>query len=1562
MYYVNYGCMMKISGILYVVLSLAIQAEVDCCYPYPLAHSATSGFKFQVLGKLKSVSVQMDVDLEQLRSVSEACGLTGQELVQFCREERREKEDTARDIRHHSLEIRRQEHENLELQLQLETLKHEPISTPQTPTSPNANTSVLGTSRSKAKTPRLPVFDETRDDLDAYIQRFERYATTQEWDEKDWAISLSALLKGKALDVYSRLAVHQSNDYKALKEALLKRFNLTAVGFRQKFRETKPEAGETAPQFMARLDNIFTRWVDMDKADKTYDGIKDLVLREQFLNRCTEELRLFLNERKPRNVQEMSRLAEQYTDAHGSFGARENIRRSTPSNFTRTSDTTPHAQSRPSQSRPQYAYKPNSDSSQREIRTCYLCHKKGHIARNCNSRPKDFTKVANIIASALTSALGPDLTTQPQSSGTIEGQVNDSQELEPSETIACILAPKPLRTCCVQGGSLHLTCGHELPLMSAACRDKNPTCMPVTECVVNGRNVSVLRDTGCSTVVIRQDLVSPNQMTGKDRTCVLVDGTIRKAPIAIVELDTPYFIGSCEALCMPNPVYDIIIGNISNARDPQEPDPNWSKPHSPCESNTELAIAVETRSQKIKAAEPMKKLKVAEQLPEIDHKQMKIAQQNDSSLNRIRELAESKDEKRTRNGSRTTFMWLDGLLHREYQSPSHKCGQALNQLIVPTEYRNHVMKVAHESILGGHQGAKKTADRVLSNFFWPGVQADVTRYCRSCDICQRTVQKGRVVKVPLGKMPIIDTPFHRVAIDIVGPIHPVSDRGNRYILTLVDYATRYPEAIPLRNIETVTVAEAMVDVFTRVGLPNEILTDQGSQFTSELMREISRLLSVRQLTTTPYHPSCNGLVERFNGVMKQMLKRLCAEKPRDWDRYLAPLLFAYRDTPHETTGFSPFELLYGRTVRGPMSILKELWTGNSVENEETRTTYQYVVDLRERLDETCKIAQEAIRKSSEKSKRYYDRKARPRNFNRDDLVLLLLPTDRNKLLLQWKGPFRVIEKIGTVDYRIDLAGKPKVFHANLLKKYISRAEVNSAITTYNSSDNMFEQVCVSVIECEQDCFENESLDDARIDNEDTLELPPMQAKESIDDVEINEELSPEQITETKRVLNNFREVLTDLPGKTNLGYHDIKVESNDPIRSKPYPLPHALVDTVNNEVENMLRMGIIELSDSPYASPIVLVKKPDGTNRFCIDFRKLNKVTVFDAEPIPNQEQIFTKLSKCHYFTKIDLTKGYWQVPLKPEVKPKTAFIAPNGLYQFIVMPFGLINAPATFSRIMRALLKDMNNVSNYIDDILLHTQSWEVHVQALNELLSRLRKSGLTARPSKCSVGMSTIAYLGHNVGRSKLTPQQNTVEKVQNAVPPVTKKQLRSFLGLSGYYRRFIPNYAAIAAPLTDKTKAKEPNKITWGESQQLAFNKLKQCLSNAPILTLPDFEKQFILRTDASDLGIGAILLQEQDGVPFPVAFASRKLLSRERAYSSIEKECLALIWGVQKYQSYLYGNHFVVETDHQPLAYIQKAKVANSRIMRWALALQPYRMTIVAIKGTDNVGADFLSRNV
>ena len=985
---------------------------------------------------------------------------------------------------------------------------------------------------------------------------------------------------------------------------------------------------------------------------------------------------------------------------------------------------------------------------------------------------------------------------------------------------------------------------------------------------------------------------------------------------------------------MQNPVYDLIVGNIEGARLPGEPDPNW-----------QLVQAVETRAQK-KEAKTYKKLKVPEALQiECTLEEMKKGQQEDSSLKTVREMVQSGDQKVSKGGKSMCVM-KKGLIYRKFKSNSQ---DESSQLVVPKQFRSTVLKLARETVLSGHFSSKKTVSRILTDFWWPGCQADCSRFCKSCDICQRTIPKGKVPKAPLGKMPMMDIPFQRIAVDLVGPIDPPTDRKNRYILTIVDYATRYPEAVALPGIETERVAEALVDVFSRVGVPREMLSDMGSQFTSELMSEVSRLLSMRQLTTTPYHPMCNGLVEKFNGTLKQMLKKMCHEKPKDWDKYLNSLLFAYREVPQESTGFSPFELLYGRSVRGPMTILKELWT-HEVQDPEVKTTYQYIFDLKERLERTCELARENLGKSSARYKVAYNRKARDRQLKAGDKVLILLPTSTNRMLMQWKGPYVITEKVGPLDYRVDTKGKLKTFHINMLRLYVEREDKQI------DENDALAEASVAIIDIEQN-------EDVESTDSDTSAIPALSSDiqtETVENVNINPDLSVEQKNEALEILREFPEVFTDIPGETHLVECDIKLTSSEPVKVKQYPMPHNVIEDVKTEVQKMIEMDVIERSQSPYSFPIVMIKKKDGTNRCCIDFRVLNRITIFDAEPMPSAEDMFAKVSGHKCFSKLDLAKGYWQVPMSDRSKQLTAFSTPLGLYQFKKMPFGLVNAPAVFSRLMRILLVNTENLDNFIDDILIFTMTWSEHTKVLFDLFHRLKEAGLTAKPSKCFIGYESLECLGHVLGHDRLQPHPDKVKAIAEAPRPVTKRQVKSFIGLVGYYRQFIPNFAVIAAPLTDLTRKGQPNQVKWSQEQEYAFNTLKKMLSVSPILKLPDLQQVFTLRTDASDRGIGTVLLQEENNVKWPVAYASRKLLAREEAYATVEKECLALVWAIQKFQRYLYGKQFIIETDHQPLLYLNKAKVSNARLMRWALLLQPYRFTVHAIKGSDNVGADYLSR--
>ena len=581
-----------------------------------------------------------------------------------------------------------------------------------------------------------------------------------------------------------------------------------------------------------------------------------------------------------------------------------------------------------------------------------------------------------------------------------------------------------------------------------------------------------------------------------------------------------------------------------------------------------------------------------------------------------------------------------------------------------------------------------------------------------------------------------------------------------------------------------------------------------------------------------------------------------------------------------------------------------------------------------------------------KQKAYYDRRARSRKFDVGDKVLLLLPTDSNKLLLQWKGPYEVVEVVNRMDYKIDVNGVVSTYHANMLKQYVERRnELSHCLLSAEAIET-----------ADDDDIEDFPLDDCT--------FPTAQKPESFRDVSISNTLTSEQRKEVETLMKQYPDVLSSLPGRTDQIQHDIKLLTSEPIRTKGYSIPYKTRSVMETEIQDMLDLGVIEPSISPYSSPIVLVPKKDGSVRFCIDFRKLNKVTEFDAEPMPNMKEIINRMSGHKYFTKMDLSKGYWQVGLTERSKPLTAFETPRGLFQFRTMPFGLVNSGATFCRLMRIILSNLPKVDSFVDDMWIFTETWRDHMTSLRQVLDSLRSAKLTAKPSKCMIGYDSIECLGHNIVGQTVRPQEDKIQAIRDAPRPSTKRQVKSFLGLAGFYRRFIPNFSSIASPLTDLTKKNRPNSIKdWQDHHERAFQTLKNRLTSSPILRLPVFQegKPFVLRTDASDIGLGAVLLQDFEGEGrLPIAYASKKLLPRTRNYSVIEKECLGIIWGVEKFRKYLYGVEFLLETDHKPLSYMQTAKVLNPRIMRWAMKLQPYRFRIVAIRGRDNLGADYLSR--
>lgn len=403
-------------------------------------------------------------------------------------------------------------------------------------------------------------------------------------------------------------------------------------------------------------------------------------------------------------------------------------------------------------------------------------------------------------------------------------------------------------------------------------------------------------------------------------------------------------------------------------------------------------------------------------------------------------------------------------------------------------------------------------------------------------------------------------------------------------------------------------------------------------------------------------------------------------------------------------------------------------------------------------------------------------------------------------------------------------------------------------------------------------------------------------------------------------------------------------------------------------LEQMLQQRVIEDSKSPWAAPIVLVRKKDGALRFCVDYRRLNAVTTRDAYLLPRIEESLAALGKAKFFSTLDLASGFWKIPVAEADRPKTAFITPMGLWQFKRMPFGLNNAPATFQRTIEHCLGDMNldSILIYLDDIVVFSATFEEHLSDLDAVLARLAHYGLKLKVKKCHLFKHEIEYLGHVISKRGVLPNPEKIKVIQWWKIPTTVTEVRAFLGLAGYYRRFIKHYAHHTTPiqmlLTGVDQKEGWKKVKWGPEQQAAFDFLKQQLTEAPVLAYADFSLPLRLRTDASNQGLGAVLSQVQNGEERVIAYASRSLHATEKNpanSSSFILELLALVWAVtERFAEYLTGAKFEVWTDNNPLGHLQTAKLGALE-QRWAARLAKFDFSLHYYPGKGNQVADALS---
>jgi len=915
----------------------------------------------------------------------------------------------------------------------------------------------------------------------------------------------------------------------------------------------------------------------------------------------------------------------------------------------------------------------------------------------------------------------------------------------------------------------------------------------------------------------------------------------------------------------------------------------------------------------------------------------KIEQRNDPTLKAWWQ--------RAKDGS-AQFKEIDGLLHYR-TSPGAPAISQDYVLVVPSSYQAEVISAAHDTVFGAHLGTKKTAQRISTQFHFPKMRRKVANHVKCCRECQLTAGIKVKERAPLQPIPILETlPFDDVTVDILGADLPRTKRGNRYLLVIICNVSRWVHGKPIKNCKAETIAEALLEFFSNTSFPKILRCDNMPAFRSELITELKQRWGVDIKYSVPYHAQSHGIVERANRSINEMLRKFLARYTRNWDTLIPLLLSALREVPNQSTGFAPSHLVYGRRIRGLLAIMRDSWTQNKgLERCLKMPVAKYLEKLTEQIKTALAAAGQNVAEAQQKMKERYDRQSTERHLNPGDLALILQPDDNSKLGTHWKGPFPVIRRCERNNYELQVNGRRAMLHINSLRKF------------HESEPDGAQTETVNVIVSDDFDPRAEALGES-------CETADSAARRETGQLKFGEQLSTEQRAAIEGLISKYPQVFTDKIGHTTLIQHKITVSDETPSHQPSYRIPEALRGKVEEELNSMEREGIIKYDPyNSWNSPLIVVRKNDGNIRLVNNFIELNKKTLPESYQMTRPDELLNRVAGAKIITKIDLKQSYWQCELTPDSQKYTGFSTPNGVYSYVRMGMGLRNASSTMQKLIDHVLRHAHRYADALqDDILIFSTNFEDHLMHVKDVLDRLKAAGLTVNMQKCHFATNKVKIFGHWVEDGKIYPDKDKVAVISAWTEPKTKKQLKSFVGLCSYFRSYIEDFAKIAYPLTELLAKHKPNKLTWGQDEQAAFDTLKAALVKKPVLSPPDMTKSFIIMSDSSEVSTSAILLQPGDNPGDPrkvIAYASRKLLPRERRYATVEKELLSIVFGVTKFHHHIFSRPVLIENDHRALAYPNSLMKHSNRLARWLLLLQQYDIRTSYISGHRQL-ADALTR--